>query len=378
VPTLPARHRAARRALPGPLRRAFGELGAAHRVAALVAVGALGTAGLSAAASPNPKAEVSTASVARSADRVAEAALGGPAVAAVAPTPAPHRAAAAPRHRTVRPGRHHVAARRAATVPGRWLPTGTGVWIYQWNHTSHGRARAVVGRARRYGITTLFVRTGSSHDGFTGSAVLRALLPATRGTAIHVVAWDFPELAHPEADARRLARAARTSFGGVRVAAVAPDIETGAEGTASSTARVRRYLVTLRRALPRGVAILATVPWPSGYRVGRFPYATVAAHSDALLPMAYWYDNSPATVTAASIRYLRRFHKPIQPVGQGYDGAIDVPSLPHNDLRRQVPIFFRTAHGLGVRAVSLWSWQAAPPVTWKALAAASRLFPSAR
>jgi hypothetical protein len=132
----------------------------------------------------------------------------------------------------------------------------------------------------------------------------------------------------------------------------------------------------LRKHLPADVTILSAVPWPSRYRIADYPYAAVAARSDALVPMAYWYNNPPALVTARSISYLRRFHKPVQPVGQGYDGKLDVPSLKHNDLSRQVPRFLKTAHQHGARAVSVWSWQSAPRATWRALDRAQRMFPS--
>ena len=266
-------------------------------------------------------------------------------------------------------------ARKRAHVARRWLPTGTGMWIYQWNKTNHGRPASIVKQARKVGLTTLYVRTGSTHDGFTGGPVLKALLPATAHTNVRVVAWDFPELKNPTRDAKRLVRAAKvTARHGLRVAAVAPDIETPSEGTHTSAARVAKYLKTLRRLLPKNVAILATVPWPSSVRRGHYPYATVARYSDALLPMAYWYNNKPQVVTANSIAYLRRFHKPVQPVGQGYDGKLDVPSLPHNNLRKQMPAFLRTARQLRVSAVSVWSWQSAPRVTWSALASAKRWF----
>jgi hypothetical protein len=260
----------------------------------------------------------------------------------------------------------------------RWLPSGIGMWVYEWRRTAHGSPQAVVQQARRVGLTTLFVRTGSTHDGYRGDDLLGALLPATRGTGVHVVTWDFPELQHPVADARRLARTAwynRQLRSYPHVAAVAPDIETPAEGTRSSVARVRTYMAALRRYLPRDVAILSTIPWPSSARRGHYPYATVAARSDALLPMAYWYNNSPQSVTASSIAYLRRFHKPIQPVGQGYDGKLDVHWLPHNNLSRQVPSFFATAHAMGAGAVSLWSWQSAPRAVWVAVIQARRWFP---
>ena len=283
-------------------------------------------------------------------------------------------------HAPARPQPHKVLVthpKHRATAPPRWIPTGTGIWIYQWDHTNGGNAQKIVRRAQDAHLTSLYVRTGSSHDGFTGARVLSALLPATRGTSLRVVAWDFPELRHPKHDAARLSRAAwfmRKS--GTPVAAVAPDIETPAEGTHNAPAKVNLYLKTLRAMLPSNVAILGTVPWPSRFRVGRYPYDEVAYRSDALLPMAYWYDNSPVDVTATSIQYLSRFHKPVLPVGQGYDGRLDVPSLKHNNLNKQVPAFLATARRWGARGVSLWSWQAAPKNVWGTLKWAHRLFPA--
>jgi len=164
------------------------------------------------------------------------------------PTPAKPSRKAAPRHQH---------AQR------RWLPHGTGIWTYLWDRTMHGDAARVVQRARWHGVDTLYVRTGTSASGFTGAPVLRRLLPRTRHTGIHVVAWDFPLLSHPQAEARRLAKAARfraPGKGTPRVSAVAPDIETPAEGTHTSGLAVTRYLRALRHYLPKGTAILATVP----------------------------------------------------------------------------------------------------------------------
>jgi hypothetical protein len=251
------------------------------------------------------------------------------------------------------------------------------MWIYEWGSSSGGDAGRIVARAKSVGLSTIYLRTGSSWDGLSGAVHVSRLLQATRHTNIRVVTWDFPRLRRPVRDARRLAAAARIGRGGrgPHVAAVAPDIETPSEGTFNAAWRVRTYLTALRRLLPKGVTILATVPWPSRYRIGSYPYGTVASHSSAFIPMAYWYNNSPSTVTGRSISYLRqRFHKPVMPVGQGYDGKIDVPSLRHNHLSREVPRFFRVAHRRGARAVSLWSWQAAPPTTWRALARAHHLF----
>lgn len=346
------------------------------QIAALATVAAIGTTALAASSALSPAAVSPSAAT-------AVPASGAAAQRTVAARPMPALpfgelgvakvpvvvAAPKPVHRTAKITRHRVSQRR-------WLPTGTGMWIYQWDKSNGGNAGAVVHKAQAAGLSTLFVRTGSTHDGFTGATVLRALLPATRATSLHVVAWDFPELKNPTADARRLAYAARARVAGLSVAAVAPDIETPAEGTWSSPQRVKAYLHALRRMLPRNVAILVAVPWPSRERIGHYPYGTVANASDALLPMAYWYNNPPSLVTARSIARLRHYHRPVMPVGQGYDGKLDVPSLPHNNLRAQVPSFLVTAHRFGAPAVSLWSWQAAPGVAWVALSRARHLFPA--
>jgi hypothetical protein len=258
----------------------------------------------------------------------------------------------------------------------RWLPTGTGMWLHDYDRSERGNGKAVVARAQRVGLSHLFVQTGSSKKGWIGGPTLRSLLPATRGTGIKVIAWDFPTLVDPVADARRLAAAAHFRCGGCpRVAAVAPDVETAAEGTRIGTSAVIRYYTALRRALPRDTAILATVPWPSEMRTGKYPYASTAKRADALIPMAYWYNRSPAIVTATSMRYFKRFGRPVMPVGQGYDGRLDAPYLaadPHPG--KSVRSFLHTARQYGATSVSLWSWQTTGGQQWTALAKARPLY----
>jgi hypothetical protein len=344
-----------------------------HRVVALAVIAVFGVALLRVSEPQSSAAALLPVSSANAATSRLAIAQPAPAVVqgerAVVHAPHVHRPAAPA-------ARAHVARKHTTPHVQPFLPSGTGMWIYQWHRTDGGQAAHIVKRAKWAGLSALYLRTGSSWDGFTAGGTLPALLRATRGTGINVIAWDFPRLRHPGADALRLARAAWFDRGakGAHVAAVAPDIETPAEGTFNAAWRVRTYLRVLRRHLPKGVTILSTVPWPSSYRLGNYPYGTVAARSDVLVPMAYWYDNSPGYVTEQSIRYLRRFHKPVAPVGQGYDGKLDVPSLPHNNLSRQVPVFFRTAARAGASAVSIWSWQSAKPATWNALARARHLF----
>jgi hypothetical protein len=271
----------------------------------------------------------------------------------------------------------HVAARPAAARPvARWLPTGTGMWIHEWSKTEGGNGRKVVRRAKLAGLTHLFVKTGSSHDHWIGGKVLGQLMPATKGTNIKVVAWDFPTLVHPEVDARRLARAAWWHKPGVpMVAAVAPDIETASEGTRANRNSIERYYRTLRKSLPAHVAILATVPWPSENRINHYPYIRTVRHADAIIPMAYWYNRSPSRVTRTSMRVLKAYGKPVIPVGQGYDGRLDAPYLPPDKHPgKSVAAFVTAARMSGAQSISLWSWQTTGAQQWSALKAASKRY----
>jgi hypothetical protein len=287
------------------------------------------------------------------------------------PSPAPTiRQSPAPLSKAQRP-----AAKTGKAA--RYIPHGTGMWTYQWNETEGGSARRIVARAKAIGLTHIYVRTGTRQGGFDGAPVLRKILPATKGTDIKVIAWDFPQLRNPVADARRLAAAAKyTVHGAPRVAAVAPDIETGSEGTVLTNARVETYLKALRRMLPSHVAIIGVTPWPSEKRIGHYPFGGVAKYADALAPMAYWVNRDPATVAAQTMKRLKRYGKPVMPIGQAYDPRIDVPGLPYGPPSRDdVTDFLKVASKMGAPAASLWVWQFASRGQWQALDVGDRLFP---
>lgn len=275
---------------------------------------------------------------------------------------------------TTAPARAKKAAAKRPAKVARWLPVGTGMWLHEWHRSESGHAPVVVKRAQDAGLTHLYVQTGSSRKGWIGDEVLGQLLPATRGTGLRVIAWDFPKLVDPVADARRMARAALyRKPGAPRVAAVAPDVETASEGTRLTARGIDLYYSTLRALLPREVAILPTVPWPSEHRLHSYPYDRTAAYADAIVPMAYWYNRDPARVTATSMRVLKRYGVPVMPVGQGYDGRLDAPYLaedPHPDA--SVQAFLSTARELGARSVSLWSWQTTGAKQWRVLARAGK------
>src|SRR3954465_9885445 len=184
-------------------------------MASLLVVGALGALGLAATAQPSSagvrltaeKFGASSATPQRAVEAVRSSAGS---ITAEAPATAAAPARSRPPSSTAT--RSHLRAKGTTahgTARARYIPAGTGMWIYEWRRTNHGNARSIVHRARQTGLSTLYVRTGSSWDGFEGGRHLRRLLGAARGTGVRVVAWDFPRLRRPARDAHPLARAAR-------------------------------------------------------------------------------------------------------------------------------------------------------------------------
>ena len=149
------------------------------------------------------------------------------------------------------------------------------MWLHDWSPVGARARRRRRAGAQAGGLTHLYVQTGSSRKGWIGTPVLSQLLPATAGTGLGVVAWDFPSSSTPRPTPGRLARAATFRRPGApRVAAVAPDVETGAEGTHLSAAAVDTLLPDpARRAARRTSPMIATVPWPSEHRTASYPYA---------------------------------------------------------------------------------------------------------
>ena len=97
---------------------------------------------------------------------------------AVAPRPAPPAPKPAPPV-TLRAG----AANGALGSP---LPEGKGMWIWEPERTHGGNAAAIVVDARNIGLTHLYVRTGSTAQGFYAQSFLDQLLPLAHAAGIRV------------------------------------------------------------------------------------------------------------------------------------------------------------------------------------------------
>ncbi len=257
------------------------------------------------------------------------------------------------------PGAMGVTAGSAPRSLPWSLPYGKGMWIWQPEHTEGGNAAAIIGKAREVGLTHLYVRTGSSWDGFYAGPFLDRILPAAHAAGIRVYGWDFPRLISPGDDVNRAVAAVKyRTPTGHRIDGFAADIETPAEGTALSPEAATAYGNGLRDVLGESFPLVAVVPRPSEWTKTFYPYAEVAGRFDAIAPMVYWLDREPGRDVAGAMADLRPLGKPIFPVGQAYDGGPEGgrPGVPP---REELLRFFSVAYDKGADGVSFWSWQAA-------------------
>jgi|GEM_PF-6519728 len=242
----------------------------------------------------------------------------------------------------------------------RSLPYGKGMWIWQPEQTEGNDAQAIVARASATGLTHLYVRTGSSWDGFYAGPFLDRILPIAHAAGIRVYGWDFPRLISPADDvARAHAAVAYRTPNGHHIDGFAADIETASEGTHVSAESATAYGDSLRQAVGPSAPLVAVVPRPSPWTTSiSYPFAQVVADFDAIAPMVYWFNREPGSDVAGALADLRGYGKPLFPIGQAFDGGPEGgrPGVPP---RAELLRFFEVSDQLGAEGVSFWSWQGA-------------------
>lgn len=263
-----------------------------------------------------------------------------------------------------------AAAVREAAVPVATAPTprhvnlsailGKGIWVTPWPDQPANVA-SVVATARAAHLNQIWIRTGSTHDGFYGAATLARLIPAAHAAGLHVIAWDFPTLSNPAADAER---AIATLHAGVD--GFSADIEENAEGTYDTGRRIAYYLSLVRRAAGNR-PIVATVPRPLSMNISGYPYAAAAPYVDAFAPMVYWDCTEPGTAVSIAIAALRHLGN-VDPIGQDYNmgdegGRVGLPSGP------EIWSFLDSARRDGAIGASLYDLESGGPTDLAALAA---------
>jgi hypothetical protein len=241
--------------------------------------------------------------------------------------------------------------------------TGKGMWLTTWPDSTLDAAK-VVAQARAAGLRQLWIRTGGTKQGWYGRKFLDALLPRAHAAGIAVIAWDFPALSDPVADAKRAAIAITGTFGGRHIDGFSPDIETIYEGTFNAPRRVAVYLALVRRAAGN-LPIIATVMRPTPYQLKTYPYRAEAPYVDVFAPMVYWSCNEPGTLAVQSVRALAKL-RPVHLVGQSYDmapegGRRGLPSA------REIWRFLDAGKRAGAIGASLYVYAETRAPQWPAL-----------
>lgn len=268
-----------------------------------------------------------------------------------------------------RPATTAVAKPRAVAppAPAVTIPiAGKGMWLYEFDLIGKGNVYEIVKMAKQYGLSHLYVRAGTSRSGLNTWPDVARILPVAHAAGVKVIPWYFPYLNDPKVDARRTLAVLRTVVKGQRVDGFAADIETPAEGTKLSMKRVKQYINAVRKGAPEAFMILVP-PRPNRYTVRFYPFHLVPRF-DAVAPMVYWGAQDPLRATADAVSYLKRFHRPIAPIGQVYDmgpwgGPKGRPKPPA--LRR----FMSEARSRGSVGISFWSWQHSALPQWDAIKA---------
>jgi hypothetical protein len=243
---------------------------------------------------------------------------------------------------------------------------GKGMWLTTWPKSTLDAAE-VVRRAKAAGLRQVWVRTGGTKQGYYGDGLLAALLPAAHAAGISVIAWDFPSLSDPVADVVRAKAALTYSTHGERIDGFSPDLETKAEGVHATAKRVRAYLSRVQ-ALAGARPVVLTVPRPTKSRLATYPYAATARYVDGYTAMIYWSCLEPGTTTLNAIRELKKLHRPVAVVGQGYDMG---PEGGRHGLPTSAETwrFLDVAKRAGAFGASLYTYDTAGPHQWEPLAA---------
>jgi hypothetical protein len=233
-----------------------------------------------------------------------------------------------------------------------------GMWIWYVERSEGGSIPAIVARAKRAGIGTVYVKAGDGSG--VWSQFSQGLVQALHRGGIDVCAWHFVYGDNPVAEAQ------------VSAAAVAKgadcfviDAEADYEG---KYAAADRYVRTLRASIGATYPVaLAGFPYVDYHP--SFPYSVFFGPGGATYnqPQMYWkaIQTSVRAVYEHSYLYNRLWGHPIHPIGQTYE----------NPSKGELKQFRRFAASYGRLQPSWWDWQETSSSAWGALAARSAARP---
>lgn len=258
---------------------------------------------------------------------------------------------------------------RVATTPGARVATthairnntkatdpfaGRGMWIWYVSQSSGGTVSSIVATARRYGISTVMVKSG---DGTTPwSQFNPELVSALHAAHIHVCGWQYVYGDYPKIEAEVGADAVRDG---------ADCLIIDAEGEYQGKyIQAQKYISELRKLIgPNFPVALAGLPYVDYHPA--FPYSVFLGPGGAQynLPQMYWVDigTSVDGVYAATYTGNSVYQRQINPLGQVWE----------NPPAGQIVRFRQLSRFYGAPGVSWWDWQQASRGGWRAVSEAA-------
>jgi hypothetical protein len=233
-----------------------------------------------------------------------------------------------------------------------------GMWIWYVSRSEGGSLPALIARAKRSDIGTVYIKAGDGAT--TWNQFNKPLVAALHRGGIDVCAWQFVYGDHPAAEAQVGATAVRRGADCLVI-----DAEGEYEG---KYAAADRYIRTLRAEIGDTFPLsLAAFPYVDYHP--SFPYSVFFGPGGATYsqPQMYWktIGTSVRGVFEHTYLYNRIYGHPIYPLGQTYEAPGNGP------LR----LFRRFAASYGGQAPSWWDWQETSGREWGALGASGALRP---
>ncbi|HEU4739738.1 MAG TPA: peptidoglycan-binding domain-containing protein [Solirubrobacterales bacterium] len=235
-----------------------------------------------------------------------------------------------------------------------------GMWVWYVSRSEGGSISAIIARAKRNDIGTVYVKSG---DGGTyWSQFNTSLVGALHRAGLSVCAWQFVYGDAPVAEAKVAAAAIKRGAD-----CFAIDAEADYEG---KYAAADRYVRNLRSRVGDTFPIsLAAFPYVDYHP--SFPYSVFLGPGGATYnqPQMYWktIGTSVREVYEHTYLYNRVYGHPIYPIGQTYEAPGS----------GGIKLFRRFAASFGGLPPSWWSWQETSGVEWGALGADSANLPVA-
>ncbi|GAC1319083.1 MAG: hypothetical protein NVSMB25_09350 [Thermoleophilaceae bacterium] len=227
---------------------------------------------------------------------------------------------------------------------------GNGMWIWYVERSSGGTPAALIDQARRYGISTLFIKSSDGTNPWTQFSP--SLVAALHSAGLRACAWQYVYGSSPTVEAQLGADAVRAGADCLVI-----DAEQEYEGRYGQAST---YIGALRQAIGFAYPVgLSGFPYVDYH--GAFPYSVFLGPGGAQfnLPQVYWKAIGTSVDSALdhTLRYNRPYGRPIDPTGQAYDGTSG------GDILR----FRQLAAAGGAAGVSWWDWQEAQPGQWQAI-----------